>query len=79
LEVENINTVLTADYLPAGTVLLVQMTPNSVRLIKGLDPTTLQWETHGGWLLHFKVVLKMALEIRSDFYGRCGVIHGTSA
>jgi hypothetical protein len=79
LEVENITTVLTADYLPAGTVLLVQMTPNSVRLIKGLDPTTLQWETHGGWLLHFKVVLKMALEIRSDFYGRCGVIHGTSA
>ena len=77
LGVENIESVMTADYLPDGTVLLVQMTPNCVRLINGLAPTTVQWETNGGGLIHLRVMMILVPQLRSDFYGNCGIVHGT--
>ena len=61
------------------TLLLVQMTPDVARAINGLDITTVQWESVGGMRLNFKVMCIQVPQIRSDYNGRCGILHGTTA
>lgn len=58
-------------------ILLVQMTPDVIRAVNGLDVTTVQWEEKGGMLLKFKVMCIQVPQIRADFYGNCGVLHMT--
>lgn len=77
LEIENVDSIVTADYLTNGNVILAQMTSDTVRMVIGMQPTTLQWETDGGWLTNLKVATIMVPQIRSDFYGRCGIVHGS--
>lgn len=65
---------LTTDY----TILLVQMTPDVCRAVNGMDITTVQWEAKGGMELHFKVLAIQVPQLRADYNGRSGIIHGTS-
>lgn len=60
------------------TLLFVQMTPDVARAVNGMDITTLQWETHGGLKLCFKVMAIQVPQLRADFYGRCGILHATA-
>lgn len=59
------------------TMALVQMTPEVIRAINGLDVTTVQWEEKGGMMLKFKVMCIQGTMIRADFYGNCGIAHGS--
>lgn len=77
LELESIAGISSLDYLPAKTVLLVPMNSETVRMIMGLAPQTLQWDSKGGMLAHLKVMAIMVPQIRSDFLGRCGIVHGS--
>lgn len=77
LEVDQIDGVGTLELLGDDEVLLVQMSPETVRLVIGMDPQNVQWETHGGLLLHMKTMQIMVPQIRADFNGHCGIVHGT--
>lgn len=57
------------------TMVMVQMTPEVVRAINGLDVTTVQWEEKGGMQLMFKVMCIQGTMIRADYYGNCGINH----
>ena len=59
------------------TLLFVQMTPDVIRAVNGMDITTVQWENHGGMSLSFKVLAIQVPQIRSDFYGNSGILHLT--
>ena len=63
------------DTLYPFTMILVQMTPEVVRAVNGLDVTTVQWEEKGGMMLKFKVMACQGTMIRADFYGNCGINH----
>jgi hypothetical protein len=60
-----------------GAVLLVQMTSDVIQMIDGIQPTTVQWETHGGFVMHFKVISIMLPRIRNDSEGQSGIVHYT--
>ena len=77
-KIKNIAAVVTLDYLTAYTMVLVQLTPDVIREVIGMDITTLQWESHGGLLLHFKVMTIQVPQIRSDHNGNTGIVHGTA-
>ncbi len=85
LEIDGISSIRRLDFLPGTTsgathdVIFVQMTSDVVRAVLGMPITTIQWESVGGMQLHFKVMTIAAPNIRSDFDGRCGIGHGTSA
>lgn len=64
-----------ADYLTADNVVLVEMQPETARMVIGLQPTTVQWDTEGGMVNHFKVMAIMVPQIRADQDGRSGLIH----
>ncbi|HYE70384.1 MAG TPA: major capsid protein [Aquabacterium sp.] len=61
------------------TLIMVQMTKEVVVALNGMDVTTVQWEEKGGMLLKFKVMAIQVPLIQADFYGNCGLIHGTTS
>ena len=79
-EIEGIQDVRRLDFLTnTFTLLLVQMTSDVVQAVNGMDISTIQWETQGGMKLHFKVMCIHVPRIRSDYDGRCGILHATTS
>lgn len=75
--IEGIEDVVTLDYLNGYDMVLVQMTTDVAREVVGMDITTVQWETHGGMELHFKVMCILVPQLRSDSNGNTGIVHGS--
>lgn len=61
------------------TTLMVQMTPDVCEAINGMDITTIQWESHGGQKINFRVMCINVPRLKADYYGNCGILHGTTA
>ncbi|MEW5725495.1 MAG: major capsid protein [Thermodesulfobacteriota bacterium] len=74
-EITEIQDIKVADKLTDNTASLVQMTADVVRMVVGMMPTTVQWETEGGMRQHFKHMAIMVPQIRADQNGHCGVAH----
>lgn len=80
LDIDGITDVRRLDYLTSGfQLILVQMTPDVARAVVGMDITTVQWESTGGLRLNFKVIGILVPQLRADFNGRCGIVHGTTS
>jgi uncharacterized linocin/CFP29 family protein len=75
LDIENINGVKVVDTLPADNVLLVQMTQDVVRLVKGMDIQNIHWQEEGRFVNKYKVITIQVPQIRSDQEGNSGVVH----
>jgi uncharacterized linocin/CFP29 family protein len=58
-----------------GQVIVVQLTPDVVDMIDGMQPTTLQWESNGGMVVNFKVMAIMAPRMKSDAANQSGIAH----
>lgn len=65
------------DNLYPYVFLIVQMTPDVIRAVNGLDVTTVQWEEKGGMMLKFKVMAIQVPQLRADYYGNAGILHLT--
>lgn len=78
-QVQGIQDVRTLDFLTGFQLVLVQQTSDVIRLVIGMDVTTLQWETDGGMVQHFKVMAIMVPQIREDFEGQTGLVHAVAA
>lgn len=77
-KIKDIQDVKTADFLGTGfSMLLVQQSSDVVRLVTGMDITTLQWESMGGLQVNFKVMAIMVPQLRADFNGNTGIVHGS--
>lgn len=79
--IQGIQGVRTADFLDDYEMILIQMTSDVVRMVVGMDITTLQWETHGGMRLNFKVMAIIVPQLRATgtTSGTAGIVHGTAA
>lgn len=75
LKIAGIKGVKVVDTLTADNVLLVQMTPDVVRLVEGLPIQTIEWETEGKFLSKFKTLRIAVPQVRSDQNKRSGIIH----
>lgn len=59
----------------SGEVILVQMTSDVVDMADGLQPTTVQWDSHGGMVMNFKVMAIMVPRMKTDSASQSGVAH----
>jgi uncharacterized linocin/CFP29 family protein len=75
LQVAGIEGVKVADKLTASNVILAEMQPDTVRMVTGLDITTVEWDSKGGMLFDYKVMAIMVPQIRADQDGKSGIIH----
>lgn len=82
-KIEGIQDVRRLDFLSSDdhpfTLVMVQMTPDVCQAINGMDITTVQWESVGGMRLNFKVMAIQVPRLRSDYYGRCGILQATTS
>jgi hypothetical protein len=82
-KIEDVQDVRRLDYLTSSanpyTLLMIQMTPDVVRAVNGLELTTVQWESKGGFQLNFKVLCIQVPQLRADYNGNCGILHATTS
>lgn len=75
LEMPMIKAVRPTTQLTGSNVVMVQMTSDVIDIIDGLQPTPVMWESHGGMMVHFKVMAIMVPRLKSDANGNCGIAH----
>lgn len=75
--VNGVQNIITLDFLQDYDVVLVQLTSDVIRMVIGMDITTLQWESKGGLQKNFKVMTIMVPQLRADFNSRTGIVHGS--
>lgn len=68
-----------ADRMTGHNVLLIPMRKETVDLAIGQDVTTVSWQMYGGMQERFKVLTAMAPRLKSDFDGRCGIVHADTS
>lgn len=61
--------------IPAQSLCLVELAPETVDLSVGVDIKVVEWDTAGGMQSNFKVMAAMAPRIKSDSDGNCGIAY----
>lgn len=74
-EVEGISEIKSTANLTGTNVILVQLTNDVVQMIDGIQPTMVQWESHGGMVTHFKILAIMLPRFRNDSENQSGIVH----
>jgi hypothetical protein len=77
MQIDQISKCEMLSYLPDSTLLLVEPKQRIVRMVIGMEVTTLQWETDGGMGVNFLVMAILVPNIRSDQNDRMGLVHGS--
>lgn len=75
LKISGITGIKVIDTLTADNVLLVQMTSDVVRLVRGMGLQNVEWTTEGRFVHKYKVLTIQVPQIRSDQEGRSGIVH----
>jgi hypothetical protein len=75
MKIDGITGIKVIDRLPADNVLLVQMTSDVVRLVRGMGLTNIEWQEEGRFVSKYKVLTIQVPQIRSDQNKRCGIVH----
>lgn len=73
--VEGIADVRATANLTGTNILLVQLTSDVIQMIDGIQPTMVQWDSHGGMVTNFKVLSIMLPRVRNDSEGQSGIVH----
>jgi uncharacterized linocin/CFP29 family protein len=74
-KITGIEDVKVADYLAEDNVVLAEMNKETVRVVEGIPVTTVEWQSEGNMMFHFKVMQITVPELRADQNGRSGVAH----
>ena len=75
LKIAGIKGVKVVDTLTADNVLLVQMTSDVTRLVRGMGIQNVEWETEGKMITKYKVMTIQVPQVRADQAGNSGIVH----
>jgi len=67
------------DTLTANNVVLVQMTQDVVRLVRGMPIQNVEWSVEGKFINKYKVMTIQVPQVRADQEGNSGVVHAATA
>lgn len=74
LKIGGIKGIEVIDTLTADNVLLVQMTSDVVRLVRGMGIQNVEWKSEGNFITNYKVMTIQVPQIRSDQDGNSGIV-----
>lgn len=77
MKIGGIDDLKVIDTLEDDNVLLVQMTTDVIRLVRGTAIQNVQWSTEGGMINKYKVMTIQVPQIRSDYNNACGIVHAS--
>lgn len=75
MEIQGIAGIKVVDTLPTDNVLMVQMTSDVVRLVRGMGIQVVEWSNEGKMVTKYKVMTIQVPQIRNDQAGHSGLIH----
>jgi hypothetical protein len=75
LEVPGIEFIKPTKELTASNVVMVNFAKDVVDMIDGIQPTLVEWDSHGGFVKHFKVLAIMLPRVRNDAELQSGIVH----
>ena len=75
MKIDGIKGIKVIDTLTADNVLLVQMTSDVIRLVRGMGIQNVEWQTEGKFITNYKVMTIQVPQIRSDQNGKSGIVH----
>lgn len=75
LEIDGLSDIRSTANLTGLNVLLVQLTADVVQMVDGIQPRMVQWDSHGGFVLNFKIIAIMLPRFRNDSEGQSGIVH----
>jgi len=73
LEVGGIEAILICDKQTADKVALVELQPQTFRIVNGLEPMSVEWDEMGGLRKKFRVLSIMVPQPRADQANKCGI------
>lgn len=79
LKIKGIDDIVVVDSMTADNIALVEMRPETVRLVNGMGVQNVQWDTQGGMTTKYKVMTIQVPQIRADQNGNSGIVHGSTA
>ncbi len=77
MEIEQLEFIKVADKLADDNVVLVELKPDTIRMVVGFQPMVLEWTSHGGMEFEYKVMSIMVPQIRADADSNIGLVHGS--
>jgi uncharacterized linocin/CFP29 family protein len=80
-EIDGFDEIMTLDYLDTASstynVVILEKDSGTIRLVIGMDVTTLEWEEMGGLQKNYKVMCIIIPQLRADMDGNTGILHAT--
>jgi uncharacterized linocin/CFP29 family protein len=76
LQISGITDVRTADYLTGNTILMVQITPDVIQIINGMQIQVIRWDADP-FEQKMKIIGMMVPRIRKDYNNSTGICHGS--
>lgn len=78
--IDEIQKIQRLDYLSGGfKMILIQLDGSSVQAINGMPLQTIQYDSHGGMQVNFKIVGIMTQRFFYDHYENIGILHATTS
>lgn len=79
LRMEGVDAVHPSDWMTAGTLVMVQMTPNVIDFCVYQMGTVVEWTTPDGMAQNFKIMSIGAPRVKSDYNNASGIVYFTGA
>jgi uncharacterized linocin/CFP29 family protein len=79
LSVEGIEVVAGSDWLATGSILMVNLQPETTRMVVGFQPRLVSWDSPSGMAAHFRCMAIMVPQLRLDKDGRSGIAHWSTS
>lgn len=79
LEIPGIEFIKPSKDVGAKQAIMVQFDRDVVDMLIGFQPTLVEWESHGGFVKHFKVMTIMLPRVRNDAELQSGIVHSTGS
>lgn len=75
MKIPTILKIIASPNLTASQVVLLQATSDVVDILDGIQPTTVMWESNGGFTVNFKVMAIIVPRLKVDFKNQMGLVH----
>jgi uncharacterized linocin/CFP29 family protein len=77
MEIDGLAGIMSTSRLSGSNILLVQLTSDVIQIINGLEPTLVEWDSHGGFQQNFKIIAIMLPRVRSNGWDQSGILHAS--
>ena len=77
LKISNIQDIVVVDTLTSDNIVMLQLSTDTIRIVRGLGLQSVQWATEGNFVNKYKVLTIQVPQIRADQNNNTGLLHAS--